>query len=112
LGEIAAVAGAETLDYDSARILAWAFQVVQSDLKTKQPNYDKVQKVLDPLGKDMLLLNLRGGRKAATAVPSDKGHEERKTIEVDLELVLPRISDYQPAAFQARFKEIASLLKK
>jgi hypothetical protein len=111
LSELAEIGSTETLDYDSARILVWAFQVVQSDVKAKQPSREKIAKAIEPIGKDLLLLNLRGGRKAATAVPGDKGPEERKTVEVDLEIVLPLISNYQPSVFQERFRDIAGLLK-
>jgi hypothetical protein len=52
-----------------------------------------------------------GGGWPATAVPGDKGPEERKTVEVDLEIVLPLISNYQPSVFQERFRDIAGLLK-
>jgi Cytochrome c554 and c-prime len=111
LTEISTVASTETLDYDSARQLVWAFRIVESELQIKFPNPDKIRPLVESLSKDMFLLNLRGGRKAVTAIPKETGGmEERSTVEVDLDIVLPYVARYQPLAFQKKFKEIALLL--
>ena len=70
---------------------------------------ERVQKGLEALGKDMFLLDLRKGRKAATAIPGEA--KERATVEVDLALVLPFVANYDPLVFQKRFKEIADWLR-
>ena len=109
LKQIASVGAEEPLDYDSARQLAWAFQVIAGDLNSNDADAKKATTLVAEMDKKLLLLDLRSGRKAATAVPGDK--KDRETIEVDLGVVLPLISSYDPAQFQARFKEIAALLK-
>ena len=111
LKEIAAVGSTELLDYDSARQLVWAFQVVSADLANAYPDAKKIAGLIEPMGKEMFLLNLRTGRKAATAVPVNKDVVERTTVEVDLEVVLPFMSRYEPARFQERFKQVAAFMK-
>jgi hypothetical protein len=130
LKDIAAVASMETVDYDSARQLVWAFNVIDSDLRSNYPNAEKVRALLEPLvtykekdkekfllnlrvGKDkdkeMFLLNLRDGREAFTAVPGED--KERLTVEVNLEKVFPFVVRYRPAEFQDKFKAVAELLR-
>ena len=109
LKDIAALAATETLDYDSARQLVWALNVIDADLNAKYPNAAKIKPIIDSLGKDMLILNLRDGSKAATAIPGEK--KERQTVEVALDKVLPRVAGYTPAEFRAKAKDIADLLK-
>ncbi len=109
LKAIAVVAADDIHDYDSARQLLWAFQVIEGDLKADYPGAKKIAGLIEPMGKEMFLTNLRTGRKAAIVVPGDKQH--RNTVEVDLATVLPFIARYDPAAFRDRFKEIAGSLK-
>lgn len=107
LQDIARVASSDVLDYEPARQCVWAIRVIDGEVKTA--NSAKIQAMLAALEKDMFLLNLRSGRKAATAVPGDK--QERATVEVDLEITLPFVANYDPARFRERFREIAALLK-
>lgn len=109
LREIAAVAATRIHNYDSSRQLVWAFKIIAAEMKQDFPNADRVQKILEPMGEKMFLLNLRKGRESATAVPGDD--KARNTVETDLEDVLPYISRYNPLLFQDKLKAIADLIK-
>jgi mono/diheme cytochrome c family protein len=109
LTEISSAAAAETIDYDSARQLVWAFNVIDTDLRGNYPNAKKAQDLLEPLGKEMFLLDLRTGRNASTAVPGDV--KARTTTEVNLETVFGFVVRYEPAEFQRKLKTVAGLLK-
>jgi hypothetical protein len=105
-----AITGADEVhDYDSARQILWAFQIVSRDLQGDYPHAKLITANLDSLGKDLFFLNLRHGRKSLTAIPGEK--EERVTIETDLQAILPRIANYDPAPFRACFKSISALLQ-
>jgi hypothetical protein len=109
LKDIVAVASSETLDYDSARQLLWAYQLVDGELKSADPAAKKIKEIMDPLGKKMFLLDLRSGNKAAATISGEK--KQRETVEVNLDAVLPPVANYDPSEFRAKLKEIAKLLK-
>ncbi|MBI2807766.1 MAG: hypothetical protein HYX68_22525 [Planctomycetes bacterium] len=107
LKDIIATGSRETLDYESARQLVWAYNVIDKELRSEYPGAKKVHALLEPMGKDTLLLDLRKYRKATIVV----GGQRRTTEEVDLHIVLPFVSSYQPAEFRKRFGAIGALLK-
>jgi hypothetical protein len=107
LKEIAAQASSDIWDYESARHFVWAYKVVDEELK--RPASAKIEAILDPLAKDMFLLDLRAGRKATAVIPGETG--KRTLVEVDLAIVLPFVANYDPTQFRDRFLEIKGLLK-
>ena len=128
LDAICHVATTETLDYDSARQIVWAFAVVYRELK-EDPNecpesddqllgwyVDKKGKALsglDPIETKLADLNgifrldLRHG-KEATSIPV--GGTDRTVVELDPQRVLPLVVKYRPQEFQDRFAKIRELL--
>jgi hypothetical protein len=107
LAHLADHASAGILDYDSARKFIWASKVVGAEVKS--PAAGSIDDILNPLAKDMFLLNLREGRKASATVPGEK--MARPIMEVDLDLVLRPIANYNPTRFQEAFWDIKKLLK-
>lgn len=107
LEQIAEMAATETLDYDSARQLVWAFIVVQQELKSRREQGASSPLVNEDLTsvKAMFVLTLKDGREADHQIP---GAEPKKTSvnEVDLEKVLPPIAKYDAIAFQKAFAEL------
>ncbi|MBW3540366.1 MAG: cytochrome c family protein [Planctomycetes bacterium] len=123
LERIAELATKHVYDYDSARQLVWAFNVVYQDMKVGRDEvpFNPVKQeigwlarreTLDPLEQKLaslesiLLLDLRKGRETQQAVAG----QERPVLEVDLAEILPPITRYEPTEFQTRFREIARLL--
>jgi hypothetical protein len=129
LKRLAEVASRETLDYESARQLVWAFAVIYRELHhgghvtpfnpseaeigwfPEREGLDPVEQKLADLDK-LLLLDLRKGRKTTATLPgATPGQtEERPLLEVDLEAVLSPIDVYKPAVFNQKFAEIAQAL--
>ena len=131
LAEICSVCSTTTLDYDSARQMAWAFIIVDRELRSKRQQVDDLFALLgsdealgnlfdvyagdDPIAgalrgleDDVLLLNLRRGRKIQRQLPDEP--QARTLLEVDLSKILPPISEYDPEVFKSRFVEIRELL--
>ena len=119
----------QTLDYDSARQLLWAFLVVDRELRpvasvasgstSPRPLIESyrataLEASMRELRK-LLALDLREGHPAPwpKTAPVPEGEERRpaKTIrEVDLGTTLPKIDAYRPSLFKAQFKEIRRLI--
>ncbi len=132
--EICKLAMTKTLDYDSARQLVWAFQIVYSERKSKgskkqsgrQPGWYDIKKPGEFVGwyenrkgldaierklaslESMFLLDLRKGRTTSQELRG----EDRPVLEVDLKLSLPMTASYEPSAFKTQFKQIADLLQR
>jgi Cytochrome c554 and c-prime len=125
LKELAQVASRQTLDYDSARQVVWAFNVIYQDLSrgdepapfnpsveeigwfARRENLDALEQKLTEFDR-LLLLDLRKGRTTQQTIPGVQ--QARPVLEVDLGLVLAPIGAYDPAKFRAQFAEVARLL--
>jgi hypothetical protein len=98
------------LDYDSARQVVWAFQVVDRDLvaenkrKPGDPIFDSLAKI-DP---DVIVLNLMRRSDPAPTVPA----EQPRLNEYDLSRALTPIRTYDPQKLHERFRTIRDLLKR
>ena len=112
LEQITEMAATETLDYDSARQLVWAFIVVQQELKSCGEQGASSQLVDEELTsvKQMFVLKLKDGRPAKHQIPG--AAEESDVKEVDLKTVLPPIANYDAIAFQKVFAELRQLHQK
>ncbi len=129
LDELVRIARTETLDYDSARQIVWAYRVIYEDFKSISPNADvlysdkKLEEVpgwytedqqLDPTQKALaafgnnLLMDLRKGR--ATTEPL--GQEERPVLEWQASLALPKIGAYDPEMFRKLVNDLHGLTDK
>ena len=126
LSELAQAASRQPLDYDSARQITWAFNVIYRELGqrgeplpfnpdgqdigwfARRDNLDPVERQLASLD-SMLLLDLRKGRQTPQPVPGEE--EARTLLEVNLELVLAPIDNYKPAEFNQKFAEVAESLE-
>jgi hypothetical protein len=96
LKQICTVAGSEILDYDGARQVAWAFQIIyDNDLNPKPVNDAKIRDTLKELSEE-LKLRLPAGQK--------------NEIETELSKALSRISAYDPASFQKKFKTLSLMV--
>jgi hypothetical protein len=90
----------DQVDYDSARQIAWAFQIVYSELSPKPTTDAQIRKVLSQLDADLKL-----------SLPSGKGRQIRD----ELPLTFQRISAYNPdrrnpPGFKQRLDELSRLL--
>ncbi len=96
LKSIVETAASETLDYDSARQLLWAFTIVETELKVpheRRADLDAVSKTI--------VLDLRRGRAAKHQIPGVEA--KREVQEVNLSETLPPIAAYDALAFQRAF---------
>lgn len=96
LKNIAETAATETLDYDSARQLLWAFTIVESELKVPEERRADLA-----AARGMFVLNLREGREAKHQI-SPKS-TPREVLEVDMKKTLERTAIYDAIAFQRAF---------
>ena len=105
LEQIAELAATETLDYDSARQLLWAFAVVQQELEPRVEKGTASPLIREELTsvKSMFVLSLTDGRPAEHQIP---GGTKQIVKEVDLKTVLPPIADYDAIAFRNAFEEL------
>jgi hypothetical protein len=86
-----------TLDYDSAREVAWAFEVIYNELNDRKKGDARVRK--DFAGLDALLkLRLPKGRE--------------KIVEDELQESLERINAYNPTRFRELFSSLTSAVSK
>jgi hypothetical protein len=90
LEAIPVLGGKELLDYDSARRLSWALEVIFTETNGEKAN-PAVRKTLDAIGKQ-LKLRLPQGR--------------NKLIEDELEESLKKINDYKPETFRSLLREL------
>jgi hypothetical protein len=106
LEKIVDVAATETLDYDSARQLVWAFIVVQEELRTHLTKDSASPFLADDLAsvKEMFVLNLKNGRLEDHKIPG--ATQSRPVTAVDLQIVLPPIANYDAIGFQKAFAEL------
>ena len=112
LEQIVEMAAIETLDYDSARQLVWAFTVVQEELKPRAENATASPLLTEELAsvKDMFVLSLKDGRQEEHQIPG--AIQKRPVKEVDLQAILPPIASYDAIAFQKAFAELRQRLGK
>lgn len=113
LGEIAAVAESELWDYDSARQLVWATQVLHRELsgeRSPEPLRTRTVGLSDQLKpiEQLFVLDLIAGRTVPQILPG--GTKGRPVKEVELEKTLPPIADYDAATFRDKFRKLASKL--
>lgn len=106
LAQITAMAATETLDYDSARQLVWAFTVVQDELKLRAEAGTASPLMTEELTsvRAMFVLSLKDGRQEEHQIPG--ASQTRPVKEVDLQTVLPPIADYDAMTFQKAFAEL------
>jgi len=106
LEQIAEMAATKTLDYDSARQLVWALNVVQKELEPRIDKGTASSLIHDELTsvKEMFVLSLKDGRQEEHQIP---GATQKRTVkEVDLKTVLPPIAAYNAITFQKAFAEL------
>ena len=113
LRDIVAVADSELWDYDSARQLVWATQVLRSELSAKTSPTDVIALVASMDAElasveKLFALNLLDGQKAQQQIPGST--KTREVIEVDLTKSLKPIGAYDAAEFREKFKALASKL--
>lgn len=84
-----------SLDYDSARQIAWAIQTIYETLTPKPAADEEIHGILDKLDKELHL-----------ALPSGRTHE----IMDELPHVLEAVGRYDPRSFQKHLAELAKLL--
>ena len=130
----------ETMDYDSARQLVWAFTIVEREMNGKLLRDLNLNEALgDPINVGNPLRDYdpdSGLLKALTKLDYDptaegetgllmlnlrKGKKENrdlpininlKTTEVDLMKSMPPVGSYDPAKFKAAFSEVSKLVEK
>jgi len=140
LAAIAETCTSETLDYDSARQLAWAFMIVEREMNGKvitsinlkeslgdaakignplrgYDSNDPVLKALEPLDYDptaegTMGLLLLNLRKGKQETQKLPINVNLPTTEVDLLKSMPPVGNYDPDKFKAVFAEIAAWLEK
>ena len=113
LRDIVAVADGEYWDYDSARQLVWATNVLRRELASDRSPpavRDLIATVATDLAdvEKLFALNLLDGRKAQQEIPGST--KTREVTEVDLTKTLPPIADYDAATFRDKFRKLASKL--
>ena len=113
LREIAAVAESDLWDYDSARQLVWAAQVLRRELATDRSDESlraRVVAIETDLAdiEKLFVLNLLDGRTAQQKLPG--ATKSREVKEVDLEKTLPPIADYDAITFRDKFRKLATKL--
>ncbi len=106
LERIVEVAATEVFDYESARQLVWAFDVIQQELRSHREigiaNSLQNETLTDV--REMFVLSLKDGRLTKHLIPT--ATQERSVIEVDLKTVLPPIASYNAIAFRKAFAEV------
>lgn len=124
------IAETETLDYDSARQVVWAFRIIYDEWKgepvdpkdfykakkidqvpgwyDQEADLNPVEKVLASIGED-LLLDLRKGRSTIESVGQAE-EDERLVLEWQPEKALPQIGGYDPSQFRSKMAELKSLI--
>ncbi len=113
LRDLTAVADSDFWDYDSARQLVWAAQVLRRELSSDRSDEKlraravAMESDLAPLEK-MFVLNLMEGRKATQQLPGST--KSREVQEVDLQKTLPPIADYDANAFREQFRKLSAKL--
>jgi hypothetical protein len=96
LGRICVIAGDVSIDYDSARQLAWAFRVIKEEWQPSQELSSRLDAVLTELSKEVKL-DLPSGQHA--------------DIMKDLKTALHKRADFDPAKLRQRFQQLATLLQ-
>ncbi len=113
LRDIVAVADSELWDYDSARQLVWASQVLRRELSTKS-SPDDVKALVATMDAELagveklFALNLLDGKKAQQQIPGST--KTREVTEVDLTKSLKPIGDYDAVEFREKFHALAGKL--
>lgn len=113
LQEIATVAESDLWDYDSARQLVWAAQVLRRELSSDRSDESLRTRVaaieadLTDIEK-LFVLNLNEGRAAQQKLPGST--KSREVKEVDLEKTLPPIADYDASTFRDKFRKLSGKL--
>lgn len=113
LRDIVAVADSEYWDYDSARQLVWATNVLRRELAGDSSS-PAVRDVIATVAADLadveklFALNLLDGRKAEQEIPGST--KTREVTEVDLTKTLPPIADYDATVFREKFRKVSSKL--
>ncbi len=95
LHKLCRLVAAETPDYDTARQMAWAFQMIYAELNPKPATDAKIQQLLKNLDADLKL-----------DLPAS---QQRKILD-ELKVALEKIDTYGPEQFKQTFAELAKLL--
>ncbi|MBC7819245.1 MAG: hypothetical protein IAG10_20355 [Planctomycetaceae bacterium] len=113
LRDIVAVADSELWDYDSARQLVWASQILRRELSTKS-SPDEVKALVATMDAELagveklFALNLLDGKKAQQQIPGST--KTREVTEVDLTKSLTPIGAYDAVEFRDKFHALAGKL--
>ncbi len=116
LRDFVAVADSEFWDYDSARQLVWAIQVLRRELATDR-SPEAVRNTITLIDAELtdveklFALNLLDGIKAQQEVPGSTT-KNREVVEVDLQKTLPPIAQYDALVFREKFRKLAGKLGK
>lgn len=113
LRDLVALADSEFWDYDSARQLVWASQVLRHELASERSPV-AVRETVASIDADLadveklFSLNLLEGQKARQEVPGST--KTREVTEVDLTKTLPPIADYDAVTFREKFHKLSGKL--
>ena len=110
LERIAETAATETMDYDSARQLVWAFEILRTELQPAQnsrPDSSLLHGDLTEI-KSMFVLDLKDAERYGQNIPRTipGASEERTVNEVKLEKILPPIAEYDALKFREAFSQL------
>jgi hypothetical protein len=103
LRKLCATGEQEILDYDSARQIAWAFDVIYREWKSSEKDGD--QRILEIIGTLKRELQLDLPQKSPRPEPTEKAPISRALPES-----LLKINDYDPDKFKKALKKISELL--
>jgi hypothetical protein len=98
LGQLCSLSATEVPDYDTARQMAWAANMMYSDLAESEPkpaNHSEIQAKLKALDEELKL-----------SLPSGQEHQ----LLAELPLALQKIGEYNPGKVQQIFQDLAKLL--
>lgn len=110
LERIAETAATETMDYDSARQLVWAFEILRTELQPAQNSLPEIPWLNGDLTeiKSMFVLDLKDAERYGQNIPRTipGATEERTVNEVKLEKILPPIAEYDALKFREAFSQL------
>ncbi len=110
LERIAKTAATETMDYDSARQLVWAFEILRTELLPTQNSLPESPLLNGDLTeiKSMFVLDLKDAERYGQNIPRTipGATEERTVNEVNLEKILPPIAEYDALKFREAFDQL------
>jgi hypothetical protein len=116
LKTLCAMAAERAPDYDSARQIAWAFQVIYSEWRPHATGAGEIRSILESLQSDLhLALNSTRAERKAIIAKTDFSKQALPTSleqfgNKELAQSLERIADYDPKRFQDAMQKLAQQL--